>query len=80
MRLRRLEPSLLPWCQVATFEARRREVARFGHLLGDKLFWVRRGERVRLRVPRSWCLEPGDDVDLGSLVMRGQLEFSWRWD
>jgi hypothetical protein len=75
----KLERSLVPGRVVATVEANKAESVDVGHLLGTKRFWMDRGERVRLRIPKSWCLREGDTVELERLVIHAQTKFSWSW-
>ena len=68
-----------PWREVVVLEASQRESVRLGHLLGTKRFWVDKGERVRMSIPKSWCATEGDDLDLERLVFQDQLKFDWEW-
>ena len=79
MKVIRIEKSILPWKETVVFEAEEDEYAELGHFLGTKEFSVDEGERVRMRVPKSWCLETGDNVNLEDLVLYHQEKFDWRW-
>lgn len=53
-----------------------------GTLMGLRTYWVEEGERARMKVPKDWCVEEGDEYDLEDLVLyQGGLSdtFSWCW-
>ena len=50
-----------------------------GSFMGDKKFWVLPDRNMRIKVPKDWCLQYGDNVRLGSLVMEDQNQFLWDW-
>ncbi len=79
MKAIRKESSLIPFHEVFVFEAEKYEKARFGSFMGDKLYWVNKRTRVRIRVKKSDCIEIGDNVRLSWLVMKDQDKFSWGW-
>lgn len=80
MKAIRKESSLIPFHEVFIFEAMEDDEATFGSFVGDKLYWVNKGDRVRIRVKKSDCIEVGDDINLSWLVMKDQDKFSWDWE
>lgn len=71
--------SFSPFHEILICEAKIQESAVFGTFLGDKVFWVDKGERVSCRVPKSALIRVGDEVDLEYLVYHNQSKFSWTW-
>ena len=50
--------------------------------MGSYEYYVEEGEKVRIKVPKSWCAEVGDEYNLETLVIYcGGLSnaFSRRW-
>lgn len=56
-----------------------KEKAIFDTFLGTKLFWVEKGERVRMKLPKSWCVQMDDEISLSDLVLHNQDKFGWCW-
>lgn len=79
MKVKRVESSFLPWKNIIVVEATEYEDAVFETFFGDKVFWVEEDERYRLTVPKSWCVEPDDELDLAQLVMEHRDTFKWNW-
>lgn len=80
MKALRKERSLIPFCEIVIFEALRDETASFDTFMGSKIFWADKGDRYRIRVKKSDCVEVGDDVSLSWLVMKDQNAFAWNWE
>ena len=80
MIVKSIESSWIPFQDSVVFEATEQECVTFGTFFGDKEFWIEAGERVRLRVPKSLCLEVGDHRTIGQVITpSNQLRFHWNW-
>lgn len=80
MRVIRVKEGLIK--DTITLEADEFEECYIGTFLGDRNYWVEEGERVRIKVPKSWCVEEDDEYDLEDLVLYcGGLSnaFNWQW-
>lgn len=80
MKVIRKEKSLIPFCELIVFEAQEDQSASFGTFMGDKTFWVNKGDRARIRVKKSDCLEVGDEINFAWIVRRNQDAFTWNWN
>lgn len=79
MEVVKITTHLLPWKVTVKFRALRDHRKVFGHLFGDKVFWISKGELVTVVLPRSWNLDVGDQVKFSSLVCEDQLKFNWNF-
>ena len=79
MQVRRIEKAWRPWLVIVVLEAIADERVCFKHFFGTKQFWVKKGNRVRLTIPKNWCVEIGDEITLKSLVLQHQTKFNWKW-
>ncbi len=78
--VKKLESSWIPGRQIAVLEATKKCTAVFGSIAGDKCFYMKQGERVRLRVPTTNCWEVGDKVKFENVITPfNQTKFSWKW-
>lgn len=65
------------------FKADEFEECYMGTFAGTRKYWVDEGEKVRLKVPKNWCIEVDEEYYLEDLVLLcGGLseKFSWRWN
>jgi hypothetical protein len=64
-------------------EAEKYQECTVEHFFGPRRYYINEGRRIRVNLPKSWCLEVGDIISLKSVVLHlGGLssKISWDWE
>jgi len=80
MRVIRIREGLFK--DTVVLKADKFEECYMGTLIGTRNYWVNKGTKVQIKLPKSWCVEVDDEYALEDLVIHlGGLsdKFDWQW-